>query len=194
MRLLIAGEPTHANEKFVFLDTDFLSALFQDESFLSEVLELLKGSLLMIDSLTRFEFLRDVFLFEQRTIKEKFINSEIFTPTIDRHETSNAIQDNALILSKIVAHQGQKTKCQKTTPDLVDLFLAGRTMLYAGKTLIATGNKQHYPSYIFDTTAVLNYERNDSSSFSHYFLLEFNEEKFNKCSSDLKRITDKIDK
>ncbi|HEX8932461.1 MAG TPA: hypothetical protein VF810_04860, partial [Patescibacteria group bacterium] len=82
------------NGNNIFIDNDFLGQLFEHEEILKEFLSLLPNSVLMIDPYIELEFRRDVFLPKQRLLKEKFINSQLFTPVPDHQEIYKKVQIN----------------------------------------------------------------------------------------------------
>jgi len=163
--------------RYIFLDNDFLSVIFSDGDALEDVLNLTEGSaFLMIDALTRFEFLRGVFLPARRAIAERFVdNEEAFMPAAEHPTIQKSIRDNSLILSNLYAHQ----KCEGAST--VDLFLAGRVMLHAPKALIITGNRKDFPGFLFDIAGVLNYDVEKSGQVRAYSVIEFNKDKYDQA-------------
>ena len=169
--------------KRIYLDNDFLGTLYYDEELLTEIFHYtFEQSTLMIDPLTRFEFLRSIFI--DVTNRENFILQEIFVIALNHPEIFSKIQDNALILSKIYAHKNNGVKAS-----LVDLFLAGRIMLEPPlSTKIITANKKDFPSCIFDIDGTIS-KVNKDESVQTYCLLSFNQEKFDKAQKELKKIS-----
>jgi hypothetical protein len=161
----------------IFLDNDFLGILFENEEFFPEFLEIFPQVLFLIDPLTAFEFMRDIFIPKQRELRERFIyNDKIFTIAPNHHENFEAIQKNALLLSKICSH-----KNIKSNPGIVDLFLAGRVMIYADNTILVTSNQKHFPRFLFDVVSVLNYVDEQSENTRTFYFLKFNKGKFSNC-------------
>lgn len=182
------SNPEIAAGRFVLLDTDFISAIFEDADFLKESLTTFKDATFFIDPFVRIEFLRDIFLSKQYTTKQKFIDNEtIFVQAVWHPEHLKRILDNTLILSQIYAHQFHSKSKGKVTSSLVDLMLAGRAMLHNEASFILTGNKRDYPSAVFDVKAVFNYE-NPDGSLRTYCLIEFNKNKFETCYASLQRM------
>lgn len=174
---------TVLNGKYIFVDNDFLKFLFDDEINLREGLNSFPKSYLSVDPLIRFEFLRDVYLPSQFEIKNKFISTEgVFHPAISHNEIFDKIKDNALLISKIYAHKigggGWST---------IDLLLAGRAMHYWNTSAIITGNKKDFPSIIFDTLGIINYETSNNQ-IKTFCIIKFNKEKFIECQGDLLKI------
>lgn len=89
--------------KYLFLDNDFLGAIFADEELLKSSLTLINGYR-VIDGFTRLEFLRDVWLPEIREKKEQFLGSDIFFPVAEHQELFKQTRENALELSRLYAH------------------------------------------------------------------------------------------
>lgn len=173
--------------KHLLLDNDFLSELLRDEEILQEFLIRFSSSFLIVDPLTEFEFLRDVFDPQQRRIKEAFIAKPIFLPIANRQEIFLQLQENALLLSKLYSQKGHN---KNTKISLVDLFLGARGMLNANSTMIVTGNKKDFPASIFDLIAVMNIEENDGS-LKPYSVVSFNKTKFQKCYKDMQVMEEK---
>ena len=180
MNFLINGKQIRLLDGYFYCDGDFLGLLLNDENFLLEVKELFSGKTFLIDSLTRLEFLRDVYLPKQRKIKEEFLDS-IFDEAIDHQEIYRQIKDNALILSRLYAHKG------RNGASTVDLMLAARIMLGGYPSFLITGNRKHFPSIIFDTMSVINYEQRDGE-MRIFSVLKFSKDKFQKALDDLKQI------
>jgi len=171
--------------QYLLLDNDFLAVMFSDEKDYSYLVKLLASSYMVVDQLTVFEFLRDIYVPEQRQVREKFIaNDQLFLPTPKHSDIFSKIQDNALILSKIYAHHRNK---HGASPSLVDLFLAARVMLTRGKYLIITGNKRDYPNILFDTVEILTLESADGS-LQPFAVLKFNLKNFNELMGGLEAL------
>lgn len=172
---------------FVFVDNDFLGILFSDEEALTQISELFSNCF-MVDPLIKFEFLRDIFLPTQRIIKEEFIsNPQFFSPTENHPEVFKRVQGNAIYLSQIYSHKNTSAK-----PSIADLFLAGRLMNYADKSVLITGNKKDFPSCVFSTITVLNYEQEGDDSIKPFSILKFDTKKFKNCEIDLIRLQKEI--
>lgn len=184
MQFIISSEfKEKLSGKWIFLDNDFLSALFKEKELFQQAIKLLTYGNLIIDSLTAFEFLRDIYVPQERILREQFISKSIFIPAINQWQVLSKIQENALLLSKIYSHNG----ISKKKSSLVDLFLAARLMLNTNSLLI-TGNKKDFPSCIFDTLGVLNYEQTGDGSIRAFSLIEFNRKKFDECYSKLEKL------
>jgi hypothetical protein len=168
--------------KYLYLDNDFLSELFKDEIVLTETLHILDGSVFLIDPLTALEFLRDIYMPQQYNKKKKFISNEIFSPATNHQEIYKNLQENALLLSRIYAHQNHKNRS-----GVVDLFLAARLMYYQSPLLI-TGNKKDFPSCVFDTIGVLNIEQSGDGVMKPFCLIQFNRTNFEACYSALQKL------
>ena len=155
---------------YVYLDNDFLGHLYtlflnSESDFFSLLSENFSNSLMMIDSLTKFEFLRDVFLKEEKELKETFVgNTKVFTPAIDSPITIKKVRDNALIISLIYANKNIKGV------DIVDLHLVGRLLLNVDNSIIITGNKKHFPIFLFDTLDLINFEQDNGVTQTFYLL------------------------
>lgn len=180
MRLFVNGESIDSLSGYVFCDADFLTILFNNKSFLEEVLPLFSEKFLAVDPLTKLEFLRDVFAPEQRLLKEQFI-SKIFLTAEYHQEIFKALDTNALILSRIYAHQ------KRAGASLVDLFLAARLMRLSTKAVLLTGNAKDFPSFIFETLSVINFEEKDGVVRA-IPILRFSEERFKRCESDYSKM------
>ena len=173
--------PEELKQKYIFIDNDFLSILFHKENVFIDTIELFNTNKFIFDPFTKFEFLRDIFVPAQYNIKEQFLNKKIFNEAQDHPEIYHKLKDNAIILSRIYAHNNTKTKS-----DVVDLFLASRIM-YHQNYLLITGNKRHFPSCIFTTIAVLNVESEDSG-VQAFSIIKFDKEKFDSSFLKLKAI------
>jgi len=173
--------------RYVFTDNDFLNFLFEDEKNLEDSLNFFPKSYLTIDPLIQFEFLRDVFLPLQRDLKSQFVSTkEVFYPAISHHEIFDKIKENALLLSKIYAHQSNRN-AKNSSWSTIDLLLAGRAMYYWKRSAIITGNKKDFPSVVFDTIGVLSYETNENQ-IRTFSIIIFNKEKLESCLKSLEKI------
>ncbi|MFH1827025.1 MAG: hypothetical protein ABH812_01155 [bacterium] len=183
MKILTSSKIASATEnKYIFFDNDFLSELFHDEEVFKEVLNIFPNNPLVVDPLTKFEFLRSVFLPSQTNLKKAFIEKDIFAPATLYQEIFKKLQDNALLLSKIYAHQDRNRGTAKYS--FVDLFLAARLMFQYNIALLVTGNKKDFPSYLFEVIGVINIEQADGI-MKPYTVLRFNNDKFKKCNDEL---------
>ena len=175
--------PQVLKNSYVLLDTDFLGTIFSDEKCFKESMDLLGSSQLLVDPLIRFEFLRDIYVPEQRKLREDFIdNKSIFCPTPSHHEIYQKIQHNALILSLIYAHT---RSIHRASPSIVDLYLAGRMMLVHGTYRLITGNTKDCPINIFDLETVINISQPISGNLQPFGVLRFNIRKFNQAFKTL---------
>lgn len=168
-------------EKYVFLDNDFLSQIAADIDFFTEIQKLLHKSYQQIDPLTEFEFLNGNNL-EHRRTKSRFLSQGNFLPVIRHQEVYFKLEQNALLLAEIYITQLPNVRCS-----YVDLMLAARLMYYYGKTLLITGNKKDFPSYVFDVVGVLNYEKPGDGAMKAYSMITFNANKFNVCHAALEK-------
>lgn len=171
--------PPNVSEQYVFLDNDFLSKLFSNPSIFKEFSSKFQEGYILNDPMVEFEFLRDIYIPEQRKLKREFLDLPLFGPVINHQEVFVQIQENALLLSRIYAHENQKGRSS-----LVDLLLAARIMLNPTRNLLFTGNKKDFPSTIFNLIGTIDVEQNDDS-VQAYSLLEFDVEKFDSCLEKL---------
>lgn len=170
------------DKKYIYLDNDFLSELFSNrESVFVQFADIVKGGSVFIDIHTEFEFLRDVISPVDRKIKENFLSSEIFNLTNNHQEVMTQIQANALIFSKVYAHQHKSSGI-----GYVDLHLAARIMHLYSVSILITGNKKHYPC-VFDTVDVISIEQGDDTVQS-YYVLAFNKKKFDDSNARLGKV------
>lgn len=165
-------------------DNDFLGLIYHDEELLKEVLTLFSGKRIYLYPFTEFEFLRDIFVSQIRVLAEQFIAKSIFGHIKQENHLRvfPKLYENALLLSRIFAHQGYAG-----ISSFVDLLLAGLLMYLKDKVILITGNKRHYPSCVFDTLSVLNIEQNDGSMRA-FCIIAFSQEKFNSCLEKLTRL------
>lgn len=91
-----------------------------------------------------------------------------------------------MLLSKIFAHQSNHH-----ASSIVDLFLASNLMYLKNATMLITGNKKDFPSCVFDTMGVMNYEETTNKGeekIQAFYLIKFNENKFDACYKKLKTL------
>ncbi len=102
MKFQVLEKKAQQLERISFLlDNDFLSILLNDEEAFVQFIDFSqnKNSLLVIDPLTKFEFLRDVFAYKIRDTKERFIlNQKMFMQLPIQHQSFAKQHDNAMIL------------------------------------------------------------------------------------------------
>lgn len=177
-----------AEGKFIYLDNDFLGAVYRDAELFRETLKLFPKSFLTLDPFTRFEFLREMYLPSELSLKTSFIDKdEVFFPQPLQQERLKQTQTNALILSQIYSHQNQNKKLNgKTTWSTVDLLLAGSLMLSDKSSLLITGNTKDFP-HVFNVVGIVNVVRPDNTIIA-YSILQFNREKFDDCRVALNSI------
>src|SRR6266404_7284209 len=89
---------------YILIDNDFLSEIFWDEDVLKEFINTFEKNYFLIDPLTEFEFLRDVYEPKQRKLKKAFIAKSLFFPVPNRQEIFLKLWDNAMLLSTIYSH------------------------------------------------------------------------------------------
>ena len=169
--------------KYLLLDTDFLSEVYENPELLKFFLGFAEHSFLMREDMVVFEFLRDVFLPEYMIKKEEFIDKEIFNPTNNHPDIFRKLQKNALLLSKIYAHKGKAKNISNT-----DLFLAARMMLLPKNSLLITGNRKDYPACIFELEGVINTENTKNETIRSFVALKFNNDKFTQCYRELLKL------
>ena len=184
MELIATGNiESDLENKYVLLDTDFLGTIYKDKELLTGFLTLTRKSNLMLDPMVVFEFLRDVFLPTEAFAKENFVNDELFSPTNNYTTVFTKIQNNALLLSKIYAHNG-RSKGVSTT----DLYLAARLMTLPSNSVLITGNKKDYPLCVFSLLSVINVENRSDESIGCYSILKLDQAKLQKAHQKLLKI------
>lgn len=172
-------DKTLVEGKYIFIDTNVLSLMFRDKNLFKFIIHLFGGSYLLIYRLVRFEFLQTVFIPEQRIIKEKFIdNSDFFLPSEEHQSIFEKTMENALSLSYLYAHKDIKGA------GIVDLLLAARALIQYPRTMIITENRKHFPGFLFDTIAVVNYE-DKNNKLHNLSLLYFNENSYHMAIEEL---------
>lgn len=182
------------NKKDIYLDNDFLHRLSQDDQLTKDFSKLINTKeSLKIDNFVRFEFLRDVSVPKQVNFNQQFLSNNFFH-LLKNDLDLDKITINAIILSKIYKIENHQVSEEKellekqTGPSITDFFLAARMMIDYKNRLLITGNKKHFPSYIFDINHVINTENPLNRKINHFFILSFNKEKFDTCFQKLNRI------
>lgn len=180
---LIYSENLDLDNKVILFDGNFLGYLFHHQYLFSSLFTRFTFTTL-IDPLIRFEFLRDIFLPDQYSSKQKFIEHDVFISAPTHHELFNSLEKNALIVSKIYKH-----KQLKNNPSIVDLFLTSRIIYMARQhPLLITGDSKDFSSCIFNTKGLITSVNEKDNSIQTYSVLEFSEKKFNTCYANLKKI------
>lgn len=167
---------------YLFFDSAFVIALLQDEEFMASFFEKAQGCDFYIDTFVEFELLRGAYASQLLTRKEflsKWTDRVILHP-----ELMTALIDNALVLSRIYAHQKSNGENASKSASFVDLFLAAQLMKHAGRSYLITPNKKDFPSCIFDVDGTIVYVPEGGSPTTH-FVLSFNKAKFDECYADL---------
>jgi hypothetical protein len=192
MRIFPSIDSGFTNDgSYIFLDTNFIKALFDEEGLLEFSLKFFDGATFIIHPLVKFEFLRDIYIPEQKEIKEKFVSQEVvFFPEETNNEIARKAENRAMILSSIYRHQKDKYK-NDPKPSYVDLTLASRVGDNPKKYFILTQNKKDFPICIFDVLATIMVEK-DSGEVPTYFLLKFNEQKFATCVEEMKKLSKEL--
>lgn len=184
MKILFAtaNNQKEIRNRYVYLDNDFVSFLYQNYESITEIESIFSECHLWVDPLTKFEFLRGIYVPREKELMTRFINS--FEEPINHNDIFVKMRENALNLSLIYSHRG-RTKGVST----VDLLLAGRLMYQQNfKPLLVTGNKKDFPSFIFDLVGVINNEDKNTGNINSFSILEFNSDKYKNCLEDLKKI------
>jgi hypothetical protein len=168
--------------KYIYLDTNVLSGLFNHKDSLEGFFSIMIDSFIILDPYIRLEFLRDIFVSEQISNREEFLNQPIFFPAIDHQQIyNNIVNINSLLLSQVFALHRQKSKFGgKASWSTVDLLLAARVMGYKEKALLLTGDRNDFPACVFETIGVLTLESNKSGLLNNFYLLKYDEDSFNK--------------
>ena len=158
--------------KLVYFDNDILFLFFTYIELNDGVFAYCKQGEAIIDPLTRFEFLRDLYDPRQLKIKEQFLASFLIATT--QAEQVKFIQGNALTISRIYAI---RKKEHIAKPSYVDLMLAARIMGFAKSSILVTGNRKDFPSCLFDIEALISFEE-QNGIIRNVYVLTFNELKF----------------
>jgi hypothetical protein len=175
------------SNNYLLPDNDFLSELYKNINFLKKFIEYSSRSNILLESMVAFEFLRDVFDPKYRQAKEKFLDNEFFNKTTNHVSIFNKIQDSALLLSKIYAHQGKSKGVSNT-----DLYLAARMMSLPKNSLLITGNKIHFPSCIFTLVTIISLYDSISENVQNYYVLKFDQNSFNFSYNKFTKMESKV--
>ena len=127
---------------------------------------------------------------KQSILKEEFVSSPTFGHIKEEVflKVFPKLSANALLLSKIFAHQNlSKKNSNSKAISFVDLYLSSLLMYLKNKAVLITGNKKHFPSCIFDVIGVINFEGEDEG-IRALSIVEFNQEKFDGCYSSLEKL------
>jgi predicted nucleic acid-binding protein len=173
-------DSTQLKGKNIFLDNDFLGSIFADAELLEQSLKVLNG-FLIISEFTRIEFLRDASRPDVKKNREEFVGSLLFSPFDEHNIIFQEVKANALALSHLYAHNG------RPGVSLADLLLAG-TMMYYQNSILVTGNKKDFPSFLFNTIGVLNFEQNNGTMRA-ISAITFNAEKLAECQARYDKMT-----
>lgn len=170
------------SSKHIYLDTNILSGLFTHKDSLEAFFSIMVDSFLMLDPYIRLEFLRDIFVSDQVSNREEFLNQPIFFPAIDHQQIyNNIVNTNSLLLSQVFALYRQKSKAGgKASWSTVDLLLAARVMGYKEKALLLTGDRNDFPACAFETIGVLTIESDKNGTLNNFYLLKYDESSFNR--------------
>lgn len=177
--------------KQLLLDNDFLGCLFSDSSVFQKVKFICASGSFLLDPLTRFEFLRGIYVPKLRIVSEEFIKQPFFFPAVNHQTVFMKQEVNSLLLSQLYSHNNCGQGCS-----FVDLFLGARLMLLSKRAVLITGDKKHFPSCIFDLMGVISVEMiiKDNETFRNFAVISFNEEKFSRCYSELEKLDEKYRK
>ncbi|MFH1047496.1 MAG: hypothetical protein V1738_04290 [Patescibacteria group bacterium] len=170
----------------VYLDNDFLDFLFSDEDALVAAQSFFIGSTLIVDRVTAFEFLRDMYVPEELDSRKLFLSKDAFNAPTSNSLYDAALYDNALLLSRIYAHS--KPHGNKSAYSMADLFLAARAMMHAGRALLVTGNTKDFPPCVFDLVGAFNWRQDGDGTVRVFSVLQFNRNKFEQKNDALNRV------
>ncbi len=151
----------------VFLDNDFLSLVFKDETIFEEIFKILSETTIVIEAHTKFEFLRDIYIPADRVAHENFINQDLFHHIPPHQDVLKQVWGNAQTLSCIYGYKGKAKGVS-----FVDFMLAGRMMLHKNIFLLS-GNKKDFPSCIFDSEGTACFEDQKNMEPRTFWLLSF---------------------
>lgn len=179
MKLHISDGSSLIQQKYVYFDNDVLFSMSQDPLFSESILTHCTDAFPIVDPLTRFEFLRDLYNPRQLIIKEKFLSPFLIATAQSEHVQS--VQKNALIISQIYS---LTKKAHVAQPSYVDLMLAGSIMAFAKTSVLLTRNRKDFPSCLFDIDTLLSLEEGNGM-VKNYYILCFNEIRFHALFSEL---------
>lgn len=172
--------------KHVLLDNDFLGCLFADRNLFSQAMNLFNNSILTIEPFVALEFFRDIFLPEQRILREKFLdNEDLFFQAPDHADVYFKLRNNALVLSKIYAQQSNKHRAK---PSVVDLILSARLMSFPEHYVLITGNTKDFPGIIFDVKGVLTIRKPGDGDLKTFGIMQFCVERYESCYQNLSKL------
>jgi len=170
-------------DRYILLDTCFLSEQLHDEEFLKKSFSLFSESYLIIEPLVKLEFLRDIFLPGEKFLRKKFIEKDAFIPAPLHADIYQKIFDNALTISRLYKQNNNR---HRATPKLVDLILVARIVLTNFNYLLITRDVNHFPAILFDLVATIVVRQDKESELRSFGVLELNVDKFNGLLDKLK--------
>ena len=174
-------------DKYLYLDNDFLSHIFNKESSFEEFVDFVKDkSPLLLTNVTKFEFLRDTWHPKTRIEMENFVNNPVFNPTVEHKDLYIKQEVLALKLSKIYSYHKNGTGAS-----FADLLLASKLAYYHphNNQYLITRNVKHFPSYIFDIIGTISFETvGKHKETLSYYVLGFNSENFKSTVEKIKEV------
>ncbi len=176
--------PTLFSGREYFVDNDFLNFIFKNKEVFKQLYPFLSKGFPLIDPLVAFEFLKTMYIKRELKPRQQFLRHELFLPVTNNQNQFLKIQENALLLSQIYAHQKLKND-----PSFIDLMLAGRVML-SGRGYLITGNRKDFPISVFDTVDLITREDEHNGSIESFCVIQFNAGKFETCCARMDSIPD----
>ncbi len=162
--------------KYLYLDTNFLSYLFYNGSAFKDFITLTENRChILIVNTTKFEFLRDIHIPKIRIEMEKFILNEMFYPAIEHSDLHIEQEKIAMVLSKIYS-----INMRGKGVSYVDLLLGAHLAYYYKQQnrILITQNINDFPSYVFDPIGTISFESTGKSETSTFWFLTFNIKNF----------------
>lgn len=171
-------------KQYIFVDNDFLNCLFKNADFFKSFISISQSGSLIYDPFIDFEFLRGIFVHRERVLRERFLALDLFIQAANHQEIYMKLQENALILSKILAIN------KIYSASTIDLLLMGRVITYnPDEHVIITGNKKDFPSCLFDVVEIINAYSESNNSILNFFIIKFNRKKFDKEYQKLEKLS-----
>ncbi len=160
----------YLNDKYIFVDNDVLVSIFLESSIQDGFFQEFAHSHLLIDPLTKFEFLRVVQVdaaAKTPDLRQEFLLNDEFTHASYHSEQFNRATQMVLELAQQYSRKNIKGV------SFIDFMLGVRLLMNPVQHLLVTRNRKDFPPLFFSVVSLLTWVKPDGFAENMY-VLQFN--------------------